>query len=662
MSHSNSTPYSFVEPPLIQALAAKYEIEKGEHPAFWQEVFAKLPPYTDPKTVALWQENGLPLQMCSNGHNVIVDGKGRGIPVSPLFVRDLSGRIIYTGTGPEVKEGEEWEHNPHITFPKGCRDVTSSVVGAEKLEKVLMTSFRALDVSPKTDFVISGRQHPAQVLYSNLNLYPYKLRLDTFYTDGWRLPQTQMLYVRPVKDAEKTQNLAKEFLQRWSSRPNNQDYTAFYEAHGGDKFVEKLFVQGITVIPTFEAYNGYNKVGESFELEDFWPGRAVKGLHEVTEVRSDVSPKGTILEVVEPGYVMHKSVKQAKVIVSDGSQYQTPHNKDTPPYYPDLRLPHQRTRAVWGSTWVPTHPSHFEQPAMWGWDVDTGRFLQLSGPLWDPLHYYYASVVDVLRAVRQTPAGEDVYIPKEMKERFYPVVSMKQYDTLSIPTLESRESTGAHIQSAVDHVPFNQVCGIGYHPLPLMYEDELDSFMFPELAPKYRLRGKPVQQLMDVIQSSITPEQAIKATIVTPSSQNLKEERHFAESKKEMLKDYPQLKRYLSETKLDEIVDQVPLWLKDVQEMELQRNIRRAVGGKKQKERLENWQEGLFDGVSNFREKSLWWRRLRHRLFRKYPGWYVQGWWNMDFPEESEGKARAKPYKHAKTVREKLIKLTKHTN
>ncbi|MDD9912846.1 MAG: hypothetical protein OXQ96_07400, partial [Alphaproteobacteria bacterium] len=104
------------------------------------------------------------------------------------------------------------------------------------------------------------------------------------------------------------------------------------------------------------------------------------------------------------------------------------------------------------------------------------------------------------------------------------------------------------------------------------------------------------------------------------------------------------------------------LWLKDVPEMELQRNIRRAVGGKRQKERLENWQEGLFDGVSNFREKSLWWRRLRHRLFRKYPGWYVQGWWNMDFPEESEGKARAKPYKHAKTVREKLIKLTKHTN
>ena len=190
------------------------------------------------------------------------------------------------------------------------------------------------------------------VSYLGANLYPYKLRLDTFYIDGYKLPQTQMLYARGMADGVSPahgRKLGTKFLQEWQQRPPEMDYEAWMESLG-DTRLNELFEAGCTVIPTFEACSGYHVVSPEFEQEDFWPGRAVPGLHEVMEIRADSSPFGTILEVLEPGFVTADIVHKAKVIISDGSGYVSPNASDPNPLVPNHNLPHTRTVAEWRAT------------------------------------------------------------------------------------------------------------------------------------------------------------------------------------------------------------------------------------------------------------------------------------------------------------------------
>ncbi|MFZ2620298.1 MAG: hypothetical protein WAX89_05430 [Alphaproteobacteria bacterium] len=629
------------EEPTVGVLSARYVLDKGEHPRHaTAPAFFSLPMAVDVPMAQAYHAAGLPLDVCVHGHTVMQDGPFTFV-LSPLFVRDLAGRVIYVGYGPESKADAEWGHEAaglerakdlrRITFPRHCEALTPEVVGAEKVEQVFMTLFRALDVQPQAQIPLTGTPEvKGLVTYDALNLYPYKLRLDTFYADGYRLPQVEMLFAKGVKP-ELAEAAAKDLLEKWQARPAGQTYAQFYEANAGDAWFAELFEAGCTVIPTLEACNGYNKVSAQFELEDFWAGRAVKGLHVIAETRSDPSPRNTILEVLEPGFVTRERIHPARVVVSDGKSYKTPHGKDTPALWPDLQLPHPRTGRTWGRVYVPTQPSHFEEPALWGWEPQTGRFMQYAGPLWDPLHYYYASVPLVLRAFRTRQEGGYV-VPEEMKRRFYPVVAPLTYDTLSFPTLQTRQKNHAPLVSAIDRVALGKpACTVGYHPLPLVYEHELEVFCMPELSA--RVRGiKPCpepQKLVPVMVSHVSADVGLQAVVTTPESLHLKTPAYFRAPEGGVLADYPQLRRYLKPEMQEGDAALVPLIVADVAENELLRNIRRAMGGARIQNQLEDWQAGLFEALRELREKSLWWRRLRHRLVRKYRPEYVACWWHM---------------------------------
>ncbi len=651
-----------------QVLAAVYRLDEGEHPSFAEQELFPVNGISSAVDIHIFKQAGLPLSMCHNGHSVMQDGwtayvsGQRQVPLSPLFVRDLSGRVIYLGAGPEVKQNSHWQHDWRVTFPKGCYDLTAETMGAENIENVFFTHFRTLDVAFQLELNVSGRPNMHAVpSYDARNLYPYKMRLDTFYIDGWKLPQMERVFARLMEDPETAKSVSEKFISRWKNRPKGQDYLSFYEENDGDTLFEQMFMQGCTVIPTFEACNGYNKVGKNFDLQDFWSGRAVEGLHEVVEFRKNNAPKGTILEVIIPGYVTARKITPAQVIVSDGSGYKSPHEEDKQPLVPDLSLPHTRTSATWGVTWLPTQPSHFEAPAIWGWEDITGRFMQLSGPLWDPLHYFYASVPLVVKAFRSPTIIGTFDVPEDMKIRFYPVVSMNRYETLSAPTAKYRLLNASPIQSAVDFVPAEkEVCGVGYHPLPVAYEYELDPFWFPELAPYLRVGEMPSklsERVVGVIKSGISVEFAVHVTTTTPESLWLKDENNFCEATGEPDKDYPQLARYWEDKTEEHHLEQVPLWLPDVSETDLVRNIRRAIGGKPLKKQMEGLQKGMYEALYSFREQSLWWRRLRHRLFRKYPGWYVRCWWDMSVPEDVAEMARKNPKNGAKQVEQRLLEV-----
>ncbi len=650
-------PIVWSEKPL-QILSAAWNLAKGEHPANTvNDRLFEINPFVSYQSFKEIYNQQLPLRLCEDGHNVMADESyamaaktDPWVPISPLFVRDLSGRIIYTGYGPEVKEEDQWTDHQFVLFPKGCRDVMADVGGADLIENVFFTRFRALDISFDKTFKISGFPKVSYAaMYQNINLYPYKLRLDTFYQDGWRLPQTERLYIRKTTKKQ-AKTAAQIFIKKWESRPNNQKYEDFYDANEGDVWFEEMFFQGCTVIPTVEGANGYNKVSSTFDLEGFWPGRAVKGLHKIVEKRADKSPKGTILDVKEPGYVTYEHLHPAKVVISDGSLYKSPH-KNSIPLLPNLKLPHPRASSVWGSTWLPTDPEHFEAPAIWGWDTITGHFMQMKGPLWDPVHYYYKSTPKVVKSMRK-PLTENPHfskVPDDMRYKFHPVVPMQQYETISRATQKRRQQMAVKPLSAIDAVALGKVCEVGYHPLPLALEYELDNFWFPELDPRVRVADCPQEllgRLAPTIKSFVTPETAIKTTVASQEKTPwLFYKTSYKNASGHVLEDYPHLTRYLQPPKHRYAFAYTPTYLAVASASDLNKNVKRIMGGEAGQKSLENILAGLYDAVYTFRETSLWLRRLRHRLLSKYTGWYVRGWWEGLYPHILEEKVRFEPDK-----------------
>ncbi len=617
--------------------AVVYDLEKGENPAFLAAPLLPDVARATPADIVAWQAMRLPLAMCTNGHNVIHDtasGVPYAVPVSPCFVRDLSGRVIYTGTGPEAKSATEWLHNPAVTFPRGCHDVTAETVNAEKIEQVFLTEIRTLERAWTADFSqYNDDKTMARVPdYRGLNLYPYKMRPDTFYLDGFRLPQTACLYARTVAAAT---DVAANFMQQWHQRPEEQTYADFYEKNQGDTWYEQLFLQGVTIIPTFEAANGYNKVGTDYALEDYWPGRAVAGLHEITEERPAAAPPGTILDVKQPGYMTTDAIMPAQVVVSDGSGYQSPLQDAPSPQQPDVRLSHPRTTTRWHQCWLPTHPAHFEAPAIWGWCQQTGQFIQLAGPLWDPLHYTYASTPHILRALRQTPQGQFAHVPEEMQRRFFPIIPQREYETLSVSTMQARQAAGMQLQGSVDRVVLPEpAAGIGYHPLPPFYEFEENPF-WRTVEPATPPADVP-DNIAPVIKSTVTAHMGSDnfVTLDENPPPDL-----FQDATGEALTDYPHLTRYFPPNTLP-FPAYCPLVLRDKPESEISRNIRRATGGKTTETQQDACRPGLATDMRQFREKALAWQRLRHRLFRKYPAAWIHAWWYRQDPDTVAEKAR----------------------
>lgn len=627
-------------------LGAFWDISLGEHPRLLNgedNLFSFSPAFKDESIPEHIDEYDLPLMPCVNGHNVIADDTVQGMlnisyqaPISPLFAKDLCGRTVYLGYGPEFKDAGQWNADKHVTFPKGCRLVTGDIEGSDLIENVFFTKFRTLDLS--TDYPLA-KANAKDAFYAGSyhaqNLYPYKLRLDTFYQDGWRLPQTNMVYARSRGiTPSQADTVAQDFMSKWQNRPSGQSYEQFYEANVGDEWFEELFNKGCTVIPTTEACNGYNMVDSNFELTGYHSGRAVEGLHEVTSEKDSTEPKGTILEVTDPGYVLAHKVRPAKVVVSNGAKYKEATQGAPHPLLPDLELPHQRTSSEWGSTWLPTHPSHFEAPAIWGWDDKTGRFLQLKGPLWDPLHYYYESVDMVVRA-HKMPLNENkklAPVPPQMKTRFYPIVPMQGFDVFCKQTKDSRKEAGVLPNSGIRRVPTQQTtCTIGYHPLPLQFEYELDSWWFPELAPRNRAEATDnplfTKRLAEVIESKVDTHSYLDAIKEDNEIERLTRPEMLRPFDKNPLKNYPHLRRYKDpEIAFKEIVGLAPVLVQGIDPHRLQAPEEALIG---EDLRMISQETGIpyYSAAIQHRLQAQEFLRLRDSLVSNRANHYILCWW-----------------------------------
>ncbi len=648
----------FVTPPppvwpehSVRVLAGRFDLSHGEHPDVMREdALTSLNPLLideqqTAETVPVLQKYELPVAADTCGHHTMRDdtyAKAAGVddevPVAPLFVRDLAGRVICTGlAGAMTKQYDSFPTGPTFTFPKGCFDVTADVPGAELIDNVFFTKWRTLDMSFDATMAPTGSPDlRVCAAYNNPQNYPYKLRPDTFYQDGWRLPQTMMLFARRDGiDKSEAEEAAAELMSAWASRPTGQTYEEFYDANDGETWFEELFLQGCTVVPTLEAANGFNQVSAEFELEDFWPGRAVLGLHEIVETQPNDAPQGTILEVRKPGYVTGDAIKKAQVVVSDGSGYQSPHADAPAALFPDLRLPHQRSTDTWFDTWLPTHPQHFEEPAIWGWQLTTGRFVQLSGPLWDPLHYVYDSTKLIQRAFREPYMDNPSLapVPEEMKTRFYPVVPMKAFDTLNHATFVEREQMNLTPLSAVDRVrTAEEIVGVGYHPLPVQMEYELDHMWFPQLLPGIRLDATVAEEDEPRLAKVVTPKVDVEAYL--KSTRTVEQapwvvDRVMPPVEGNTADPYPFLQRYLDLEMPDEQVfaEHEGLMLAHVPESQLKQTVQVLLGDAEVQTELDGVQNGLYDAFYDFRERSLTLRQMRHKLWRKAPGQVVLGHW-----------------------------------
>lgn len=652
----------------IHTTGYQWDLIEGRHPIFTSpgEAFYARDPFADTQNPNISLEFQLRPMGCVHGHNTLADATYTSlvdvdvnIPISPLFVRDLCGRTIYIGYGPEEKGLEEWEayrptradesgtlvnpNIPYVTFPKGCQEVTEDVQGSELIEQVFFAKWRTLDVALDFAGTPSGQDNlVAAGIYSNANLYPYKLRLDTFYTDGYKLPQTNMVFAKPDVHPEKTAQAVAELAEKWQSRPATEGYEAWFEANGGDDWFEALYQQGCTVIPTFEACNGFHVVDENFQLKDYWPGRFVLGLHDIVEERDDSAPQGTILEVVEPGYVTPTNVVTAKVVISNGRGYITPHQQDPVPLVPNLNLPHQRTVADWQATWLPTHPSHFEPPATWGWDADTGRFLQLRGPLWDPLHYYYECMDPILQAYKTPLEGNRwlVAVPKEMQGRFYPITEMVGFDVVSQEALHRRQERNTLPRSALTRVRDGKPgATLGYHPLPLQFEYELDSWWFPNLHPLNRMHGEVPEHLVPrmcpLIKSEVGIERYVESVDGPESATWLRDKAMLQQALGDPIEDYPQLLRYVDpDLPIETVIEMAQgLFLEDVADDVLQANPQEIWSEIDALDDLEELADGFYDAVFDMREEAVKLLRQRHEVYRENPAMYAFCWWFCVTPQ-----------------------------
>jgi len=671
----------------IHARRSFYQAQLGEWPK------AALPPtWFAQEPFAVFAEN--PLLSASlqesiagvvRGHNTMMDSGfwdacevQREVPLSPLFARDLAGRAIYLGYGPEIKDNDEWEayrpplnpdgsippelfnpYVPFVCFPRHCRDV-AAMPGAELLEEVLFCHFRPLEMPVRSGVLPSGADADDNAdrellipTYNSPNLYPYKLRLDTFYPDGYRLPQTQMLFARGIAqgvDLARAQELGQGLLKNWQDREPGTSYQDWLSALGEHE-LEHLFQRGCTLIPTFEAHNGVAVVGRNFELQDYWPGRAVIGLHEITDMRPDQAPRGTILQVLTPGYITATRVVTAQVIVSDGSGYVSPNAMDPLPLIPNLNLPHSRTAPNWRGCHLPTHPQHFELPALWGWEPESGKFLQISGPLWAPLYYFYGCTDLIIDSYdfpqpwdEENPALTPV--PLELKGRFWPMIPMPGFDSFSLMAENERTRQNSKIRSIITRIETpTPSAGPAYHPLPSEMEFECEPFWFPELHPLNRGHGMEPPDLAEQVAPVISPRVSVADFLATIEGANildanwLQDPDSLFEPSPDVMKNYPFLLRYLM-AGLDPndimLLNPTPL-LADLGPLLYQPAARwwddENGTERDTPEALEQLGSGLHDMLWDTRERGVELVKFRHMLYQTNIPLYILSYWFGATPE-----------------------------
>lgn len=616
------------------AWAGYWDLRRGDHPGLAKSLERELETLPLFPSAEEWQAVGgldLPVRASGQAHHVVEDAGYRhasgGVdeyPLAPLFVRDLAGRVIHTGLVPLPRVPQE------PLFPAGCMDIPATVQGAGLVENAVFTLFRCLEVGGAGPSKLAGQpEYVLRAAYAKPSGWSYKIRPDTFYQDGWRLPQVARLFAKPVAGAEVA---AEAFMSAWQMRPAEQDYESFYDQRNGAQWYEQLFLKGVTVIPTLEGYNGRYHVAEDYSITDVDPGRAVEGLHQVLErVDSDL-PAGTILSVARPGYVTQTRVEKAQVVVSNGVGFGG--SGGPKPLLPNLHWPHPRVSPQWGKVWLPTHPSHFEEPALWDWD-ETGHFMQMSGPLWDPLHYVYASVPAIVRATRKRVEGNAgaFQLPESLRARFHPVVTQTWYDTVNERTMQERALDIAHplAGSVLDQVPLMKpVATVGYHFLPPGLEYELDPAVFPELHPAVRVGPCP-EELRTRLAGMAQPEEkadfrALQVVVSEPLRQTVL----AAGAGDEPKWDYavPEKMPYACNDIAREqpFFRGMPVFLPELPASHLLINVKRLFASRVYRQALQRQGATLAAALFRFREDGLSWRRLRYRLFAKYPAVWMEAW------------------------------------
>lgn len=626
----------------LSVLAGCWDLRLGYHPS----LAGTLPPLTqmnplpDAAQLAALPGLDLPVMVATHGHHVIRDAgylstamPVNGLtepmdeyPLAPVFVRDLCGRTIVTGLTP-------LQTPPSVPlFPSGCRFLPDTHAAAPFIENALFLSWRRIEcMAPRAEGPVLAGQPELQLraLVSHPQQYAYKLRPDTFYADGWRLPLVARVFAQPVA-ATQAQAAVEEFQQRWQNRPAGQDYETFYDTNEGDVWYPTLFERGCTIVPTLEAFNGRYHVEADYAASAVDPGRAVPGLHDIVRREPSDLAEGTILGVEEPGWVTTMGIHPAKVVVSDGSGFT---EIEAPrPLLPNLNLPHSRLGGQWGAVWLPTHPQHFAEPALWDWDA-TGHFVQISGPLWDPLHYTYACNAQLARAVRKPLAEMPCLftLPESLKAHFQPIVPLTAYDTLSERTAQQRAQDAAHplFGSAIDTVPLMKpVADIGYHPLPWGLEYELDPAHLPNLSPRHRVSQCPPELAARLAPQSALAEDAdayLRYQVVV--SEPLRAAWHEAATttRDDRVCDangtlLPWQWQAASELNSNAL----PVWLPELPASHLAINVKRLFAARTYRQALQEAANRfelahLPASFFQFREAALAWRRLRYRLFAKYP-------------------------------------------
>ncbi len=653
-------------------LAGRWDLRLGYHPSLKRHLpmLADLPLF-DTTAAHHLHLLELPLAPALSGHHMVADsglmaaamppgGMAEAVdeyPLAPVFVRDLCGRPVHTGLMPLPAP-------PTVPlFPPGCRHLPASHPLSSQLERLVWMTARRLECAPVCGSAALAGEPDTRLraMVAQPQTYPYKLRPDTFYADGWRLPVVPRVYAVPAPPVQ-AQAAADELLARWQARPTGQDYETFYDANNGDAWFEELFEKGCTVIPTLEAYNGRYHVGDDYVATAVDPGRAVAGLHEIIEHSDSDTPAGTILDVRTPGWVTSTGVHPAQVVVSNGSGWQAP-SVPLPPL-PNRRLPHPRVGGAWGAVWLPTHPGHFAEPALYDWNM-TGHFVQVSGPLWDPLHYIYTSTEALTRAFRRPhPQVPGAYVlPPSLKLRFHPLAPQTWYDTLNERTAQQRQTDPAHplYGSTIDTLPLGrQVAPAGYHPLPWALEYELDPAHFPSLHPAHleapcppdlEPRLMPPAQLADpaaylgyhvaVTEPMREAQQQAAAAPFSEASCDIKE-------------------TLLPLTLHTQPERALPAYVPDMPASQLAVNIKRLFAARAYRQQLqalaEAWnQPGLPAAFYQFRESALAWRRLRYRLFTKYAAtWQQAAAVGIDLPTAEQLVPESDPLQHQRVQRARL--------
>lgn len=580
-----------------------------------------------------------------SGHMMVKDctisrfcGCDSHVPIMPNYVRDLAGRIICIAECFPIQKESYYTGR----FPTNSFVIDENYEGFDLLENIFFSSFRTLDPVLKSE-----NSEFMEYVYPKSNLHPYKLRVDTFYQDGWRIPQTELLYVKINEDKQELETALNEFLSKWElAHSHKKGYEEFYEEVGGEEYFEELFQKGVTLIPTLEGYNATCIVDKNFNLVDFNQGKIVPNFHEIIGYKDSNQPAGTIIEVIEPGYITEFNVKKAKVFVSNGNSYVSENKMDPDPVFPNLKLPHQRTSEKWGNVYIPTHPKHFEKPAIWGWDPKTGAFIQEKGPIWDPLHYYYKSVDKIIDSFQDEPFADNLWfyeVPNEMKLKFYPVVPFAGFDIFDIDEKIDRSKYISRPFTVCKRVELDVFCAeIGYHPMPVEYEYEFDPWFSPELSPVNRVYTEVPLNIRDRLIGVIKPSISVKEyqEIQNKNSKGnptiLTEDLLLRNSQGDLKKDFPYLDRYTENIVSEKLVSRlmIPLFYSEI--IDIEQDRAEYISELDISAQLDEIIPDMNLAYYEFKDISFVMLQNRYRLYNKHKENYIMSYWNSLKAEEME--------------------------